>query len=119
MRKRFAVLIRSVRGRSFACLFRSVLCVLAPSLPMAAPAADVLTPPPALVLDDVPAVPAGLVADVGRYTEFRPTGFSSWHPQRLEMLVSRRYKNTAQIHRLAAPGAASELLTDYTEPVRG
>jgi dipeptidyl aminopeptidase/acylaminoacyl peptidase len=118
MRKRFVFSICFVRSRSSASLVWSVLSVLALGLPMAAHAQDVLAPPPALVLDGVPAVPAGLAADVGRYTEYKPTGFSSWHPQRLEMLVSRRFNNTAQIYRLAAPGAEIELLTDYTEPVR-
>jgi dipeptidyl aminopeptidase/acylaminoacyl peptidase len=93
--------------------------VLALALPTPVSAEETLAPPPALVLDGVPAVPAGLAAELGRYTEFKPTGFSSWHPRRLEMLVSRRYNNTAQIYRLAAPGAQAELLTDYTEPVRG
>ena len=95
-----------------------VISALALYLAPAAHAEDTLAPPPALVLDGVSAVPAGLAADVRRYTEFKPINFSSWHPQRLEMLVSRRFMNTAQIYRFAAPGAAAQLLTDYTEPVR-
>ena len=77
-----------------------------------------ITPPAALSLDGIPSIPASVVADVGKYTEFKPMGFSGWHPTRREMLVSRRYKNTTQIYRLATPGAALELLTDYPEPVR-
>ena len=118
MRKRCVFSVWSVRSGSSASLVWSVISVLAMGVPVQAHAQDALAPPPALVLDGVPAVPAGLAADVGRYTEFKPTGFSSWHPQRLEMLVSRRFNNTAQIYRLAAPGAEIELLTDYTEPVR-
>lgn len=118
MCQRFGFSMRSVRRGASASLIRGGLSVLALGLPLAAPAQDVLAPPPALVLDGVPAVLVGLAADVGRYTEFKPTGFASWHPQRLEMLVSRRHKNTTQIYRLAAPGAAIELFTDYPEPVR-
>ena len=118
MRKRFGSTMRSVLRGSSASFVLAVVFVLALGLPLAAPAQDALAPPPALVLDGVPAVRAGLAADVGRYTEFKPTGFSGWHPQHLEMLVSRRHKNTAQIYRLAAPGAGIELLTDFPEPVR-
>jgi len=77
-----------------------------------------IAPPAALVLDNIPAIPARVAVEVGKYTEFKPTGFSGWHPRRLEMLVSRRHKNTTQIYRLPKPGAALELLTDYPEPVR-
>ncbi|MEO8384928.1 MAG: S9 family peptidase [Betaproteobacteria bacterium] len=80
--------------------------------------APMITPPAALGLDNVPAIAQSVAAEVGKYTEFKPTSFSGWHPTRMEMLVSRRYKNTTQIYRLPAPGAALELLTDYPEPVR-
>ena len=33
------------------------------------------------------------------------------------MLVVRRHNNTAQLYRVARPGAPLELLTDYPEPV--
>ncbi len=78
-----------------------------------------LTPPAALVLENVPAVPASVATKVAKYTEFKPTSFSTWHPAKLEMIVARRYKNTPQLYRIARPGAPLELLTDYPEPVRG
>ena len=78
-----------------------------------------LAPPAALVLDAVPPVPASLAAEVARYTEYKPTGFASWHPKKMEMLVVRRHQNTPQLFGLAAPGAAMELRTDFVEPVRG
>lgn len=79
----------------------------------------VLAPPAALVMENVPPVPAALASQLTRYTEFKPTGFTDWHPTKQEMLVVRRYKNTPQIYRVAKPGAPLELLTDYAEPVRG
>ena len=78
----------------------------------------VLVPPAALFLENVPSISARLATEVARYTEFKPTTFADWHPRRKEMLVTRRHQNTTQIYRLAAPGAALELLTDYPEPVR-
>ncbi len=78
----------------------------------------VVPPPAAMVLEGVPPVPASVAAQVAKYNEFKPTGFSGWHPTKLEMLIVRRHKNTPQIYRLAKPGGALELLTDYPEPVR-
>lgn len=77
-----------------------------------------VAPPAALFLENVPPIAASLASEVGRYTEFKPAAFADWHPARKEMLVSRRHQNTVQLFRLAAPGAALELLTDYPEPVR-
>ena len=79
----------------------------------------VLPPPAALVMENVPPVPASLAAQVAKYTEFKPTAFTSWHPNRMEMLISRRHKNTPQIYQLTKPGGQLALLTDYPEPVRG
>jgi dipeptidyl aminopeptidase/acylaminoacyl peptidase len=76
-----------------------------------------LTPPAALVMDNVPPVPSAVAARVSKYTEFKPTGIATWHPTKKEMLVVRRYRNTPQIFRVARPGAPLELMTDYPEPV--
>ncbi|MFM7459615.1 MAG: hypothetical protein ACKO15_02065, partial [Burkholderiales bacterium] len=44
----------------------------------------VLPPPAALVMENVPAVPASLAAQVAKYTEFKPTSFTGWHPTKME-----------------------------------
>ncbi|HEY5551000.1 MAG TPA: S9 family peptidase [Opitutaceae bacterium] len=80
--------------------------------------ADVLPPPPALKLENVPPVPLELVAEVGRYTESRAATFASWHPTANEMLISTRFANTLQIHSVAMPGGARRQLTFFAEPVR-
>ncbi|MBK7685180.1 MAG: S9 family peptidase [Rhodocyclaceae bacterium] len=83
------------------------------------PSAALLTPPVALLNENVPPVSVALQADVTRYTEFKPTSFTAWHSKKREMLVVRRHLNTPQIFALSAPGAALSLRTDYVEPVRG
>ena len=94
--------------------------VFALLLSASAHAQDAVAPPPAaLVMENVPPVPASVAAQVAKYTEFKPTGFTGWHPSKQEMLIVRRHKNTPQIYRLGKPGGALELLTDYPEPVRG
>ena len=88
-------------------------------LSASAHAQDAVAPPPAaLVMENVPPVPASVAEQVAKYTEFKPTGFTGWHPSKQEMLIVRRHKNTPQIYRLAKPGGTLELLTDYPEPVR-
>jgi hypothetical protein len=37
----------------------------------------IFSPPAAMVLDNVPAVPASVAAQVARYTEFKPTSFAT------------------------------------------
>jgi dipeptidyl aminopeptidase/acylaminoacyl peptidase len=78
-----------------------------------------LAPPAAMVLENVPAVPASVASQVAKYNEFKPTSMASWHPARLEMILVRRHNNTPQLFRLTKPGGPMELLTDYPEPVRG
>lgn len=72
--------------------------------------------PAALKADGLPAIPADLVARVGRYLEFRSAAFLGWTPDG-QMLVTTRFGNTAQLHRVAAPGAARTQLTFEAEPV--
>ena len=53
------------------------------------PSAGLLTPPVALLNENVPPVSVALQADVTRYTEFKPTSFTAWHSKKREMLVVR------------------------------
>ena len=77
-------------------------------------------PTPTLVAQGIPPIPAALVAEVARYTDFRGHNLVEWHPQRRELLVSHRKAgaSTLQLFRVAAPLAEPEALTDAAEPVR-
>jgi hypothetical protein len=83
----------------------------------AAFAQDTVAPPPALMLDHVPAIPAELAQKLRAYGEFRPHALFAWHPAKREMLVSRRLNTTNQVHRVAEPGAVPEPLTDLPDVV--
>lgn len=85
---------------------------------------SVFTQPPAvirpgenLVLENIPPLPASMVAEVRRYTESRSARLLDWHPQRREMLVATRFANTPQVHRVAMPRGARTQLTFELEPV--
>ena len=84
---------------------------------LCARADDVVTPPPNLVLDGVPPIPAELADKLAPYVEFRPHGMLSWHPQRREMLIRRRLNATNQVHLLTLPGIGALPLTDFPEAV--
>jgi dipeptidyl aminopeptidase/acylaminoacyl peptidase len=75
--------------------------------------------PENLVVEGVPAHPAELKAEAGRYLEFRAAGFTSWNPTKREMLISTRFADTPQIHEVKMPGGARRQLTFSPEPVGG
>jgi dipeptidyl aminopeptidase/acylaminoacyl peptidase len=75
--------------------------------------------PENLVVEGVPAHPAELQADAGRYLEFRAASFNSWHPTKRELLISTRFGDQAQLHEVKMPGGARRQLTFTPEPVGG
>jgi dipeptidyl aminopeptidase/acylaminoacyl peptidase len=72
-----------------------------------------------LVVEGIPPIPVDLETEVKRYTEFRGASLASWHPQRQEMLISTRFCNTSQVHRLRSPLGARTQLTFFSERPSG
>jgi dipeptidyl aminopeptidase/acylaminoacyl peptidase len=99
--------------------FLAVTSSLLLPLSLAAQTAATIAPTENLVVDGIPAIPANLAAEVRRYTESRSAGFADWHPTRRELLISTRFGNTAQIHRVAMPLGARMQLTFFDEPIGG
>ncbi len=100
MRIRFAVVLLAI----------TALCVAQ---------TDEIKPNENLVIEGVPPIPASLAEKVGRYTDFRSAGFSSWHPTRHEMLIATRFGNVTQAHRVLFPGGARTQLTFFPDRVSG
>ncbi|MGZ9100997.1 MAG: S9 family peptidase, partial [Brevundimonas sp.] len=96
----------------------ALVCALAPTCALAQ-ASDVVEKPAALIADGVPAIPAALAAETRPYMEFRTAGFGGWNAADRSMLISTRFGNTAQIHRVATPMGAREQLSFEVEPVSG
>ncbi len=67
-------------------------------------------------LENVPEIPVDVRAAVQRYQNFRSAQFQDWLADG-SMLITTRFGSTAQVHRVAAPGAARQQLTFYQEPV--
>lgn len=81
------------------------------------PESGSVVPPETLILENIPAIPASIAAAADRYTEFRAASFQSWHPKRREMLITTRFGNTSQVHRVKSPGADRYQLTFFSDPV--
>ena len=78
-----------------------------------------IVPTDNLVVDGIPPIPSSLSAEVRRYTESRGASFSNWHPVEREILISTRFGNTSQLHRVRMPGGARTQLTFFEEPIGG
>jgi dipeptidyl aminopeptidase/acylaminoacyl peptidase len=68
------------------------------------------------ISENVPAVPAELVERLNRYQNTRGASFAGWLGDG-SMLVSTRFGETAQVHRVSAPLGMREQLTFYREPL--
>jgi dipeptidyl aminopeptidase/acylaminoacyl peptidase len=76
-----------------------------------------IAPPPNLVADGIPPISREVADSVGRYTEFRAAFMLDWHPTERQMLITTRFANTMQVHRVKFPGGARTQLTFFPEPV--
>jgi dipeptidyl aminopeptidase/acylaminoacyl peptidase len=92
---------------------------MAPALAQQATALTTVPKPAALIADGVAEVPVELAAETRPYMEFRTAGFVGWHPSDKSMIVSTRFGNTAQLHRVAAPMGARKQVTFEAEPIGG
>jgi dipeptidyl aminopeptidase/acylaminoacyl peptidase len=69
-----------------------------------------------LVLENVPEIPAEITARLEQYQNTRQAGFASWLHDG-GMLISTRFGDTNQIHRVRQPLGARQQLTFFTEPL--
>ncbi len=70
------------------------------------------------VSENIPAIPAELIETLNRYQNTRGAGLAGWTRDGC-LLVSTRFAETAQAHRVCQPMGMREQLTFYPEPVSG
>jgi dipeptidyl aminopeptidase/acylaminoacyl peptidase len=80
---------------------------------------ETVVPNENLVVEGVPPISTELANRVARYTQFRSASLSSWHPTKKEMLISTRFGDVAQVHRVKFPLGARQQLTFGTERISG
>jgi dipeptidyl aminopeptidase/acylaminoacyl peptidase len=97
----------------------ALLLPLTAALAQGSGAPAVVEKPAALVADGIPPVPAALAARTRPYMEFRSAGFSGWNPRDRSMLITTRFGNVNQLHRVAMPLGDREQISFEAEPVAG
>jgi len=70
-----------------------------------------------LVLQDIPEVPKSIIQDLNRYQNVRSAGFDAWTQDGKSLLVSTRFGDVGQLHRLDMAGGARHQLTFFKEPI--
>lgn len=83
------------------------------------PAAAQVAKPAALTADGVPPVPAALAAASRPYMEARSAGFAGWNARDRSMLISTRFGNVNQLHRVAGPMMDRKQISFEVEPLGG
>ena len=106
------------QSNAFTFLFVTTLFAnesgLSPSL---AQETAIVQPGENLKIDGIPNVPVSLADKVRKYTEARGATVLDWHPTERSLLISTRFANSNQVHRVAAPGGSRYQLTFFNEPV--
>ncbi|MGI8931678.1 MAG: S9 family peptidase [Sphingomicrobium sp.] len=83
------------------------------------PATAEVAKPAALTADGVPAVPDALAATSRPYMEARSAGFGGWNARDRSMLISTRFGNVNQLHRVAGPMMDRRQISFEVEPLGG
>lgn len=70
------------------------------------------------ITENVPAIPAALIERLNRYQNTRGAGVAGWTKDGC-LLISTRFAETSQAHRVCQPLGMREQITFYNEPVSG
>lgn len=84
---------------------------------LAQPVASSIAIPAAISADGVPSIASALADAVRPYLENRAAAFQGWDPKTKGMLITTRFGNAAQLHRVAMPGGARTQISFEAEPV--
>lgn len=71
-----------------------------------------------LVMEGIPEIPDSVVEDLRKYQNARSASFQGWAPDG-DIIISTRFGETAQLHRIEAPMGARQQMTFFAEPVAG
>jgi dipeptidyl aminopeptidase/acylaminoacyl peptidase len=76
-----------------------------------------IKPNDALILENIPPVPASIAEKAAKYTDFRTATMFGWHPTKREILIGTRFADTVQVHQVALPGGARTQLTFFGDRI--
>lgn len=86
------------------------------SIPAEAPSVPA---PAALTAEAMPPIPLAIAERARPYLEARGAGFAGWDPKTRAVLISTRFANVNQLHRVDNPMGARTQISFEAEPVRG
>jgi dipeptidyl aminopeptidase/acylaminoacyl peptidase len=97
----------------------TITCVLV--LPSPIRADEEIDPrrPAAIATEEVPVVPGEIFERLNQYNNIRGADMQGWAPDGNGLLISTRFANSSQLHRVYTPGGRREQVTFFEEPVRG
>jgi dipeptidyl aminopeptidase/acylaminoacyl peptidase len=72
-----------------------------------------------LVIENIPEIPQQLKDRIFQYQSTRSASFQDWLHNDEGILISTRFGETAQFHKVKTPGGAREQITFFPEPVGG
>jgi dipeptidyl aminopeptidase/acylaminoacyl peptidase len=72
-----------------------------------------------LVMQDIPEIPASIVADLNRFQNVRSAAFLDWTEDGGGIFVSTRFGDVSQVHRVGHAGGARQQITFFDEPIGG
>lgn len=72
-----------------------------------------------LVIENIPEIPQQLKDRIFQYQSTRSASFQDWLHNDEGILISTRFGETAQFHKVKMPGGAREQITFFPEPVGG
>ncbi len=85
-----------------------------------APADTPVVPiPAALTAEQMPPIPLAIAERARPYLESRGAGFAGWDPNTRAVLITTRFGNVSQLHRVAQPMGARTQISFEAEPVSG
>jgi len=87
--------------------------------PIVSGAENDVAKPAAIQTEDVPAIPTEFAARLTQYQNTRSAGFAGWSPDGRGILITTRFGNSVQLHRVYEPGGRREQITFFDEPAGG
>jgi dipeptidyl aminopeptidase/acylaminoacyl peptidase len=72
-----------------------------------------------LVMEDIPAIPPSVVADLNRYQNVRSAVFQDWTLDSDGIFITTRFGDVNQVHHVGHPGGARTQITFLNEPIGG
>ena len=70
-----------------------------------------------LVMQDVPEIPASIVASLNRYQNTRSARFLDWTEDGSGIFIKTRFGDVSQVHHVGHPGGTRRQITFFDEPV--